>query len=295
MDQQYLERIKRTAVIAMFSDDRLMEKLVLKGGNVLDLIHRISTRPSADLDFSIDGDFDDLDGAFAMIQRALVTTFASEQLVAFDIQIRAVPPNLTPDRALFWGGYKVEFKLIERTKHAELKGDIEHIRRAALAVGRARTKTDASTKFAIDLSRREYCAGKETVQFEGYSIFVYSLPMIVCEKIRAVCQQMPEYVAVVGSHARGRARDFVDIHTILEHEKLRFDDAEFQSLVRRSFEAKRVPLHLIGQIDVHREFHRDSFQSVRDTVKPGIQLRDYDFYFDYVVSRCALLKSLGDE
>jgi hypothetical protein len=39
-----LETIKIHAIIAMFSDDELMEKLVLKGGNALDLIYRISPR-----------------------------------------------------------------------------------------------------------------------------------------------------------------------------------------------------------------------------------------------------------
>ncbi len=52
-----LERIKKLVVIAMFSDDELMERLVLKGGNALDLIHRISTRASLDLDFSMERDF----------------------------------------------------------------------------------------------------------------------------------------------------------------------------------------------------------------------------------------------
>ena len=32
-----------------------------------------------------------------------------------------------------------------------------------------------------------------------------------------------------------------------------------------------------------REFHRPGFDAVADTVKSGVRLRDYDFYFDYVV------------
>ena len=45
-----LDRIKRLAIVAMFSDDGLMEKLVLKGGNLLDLVYGISTRASLDVD-----------------------------------------------------------------------------------------------------------------------------------------------------------------------------------------------------------------------------------------------------
>ena len=38
------------------SPDILMEKLVLKGGNALDLVHRIGGRASMDIDLSIDGE-----------------------------------------------------------------------------------------------------------------------------------------------------------------------------------------------------------------------------------------------
>ena len=51
-------QIKKLAVIAMFSDDELMGRLVLKGGNAIDLIYRLSSRASVDVDFSIENDFD---------------------------------------------------------------------------------------------------------------------------------------------------------------------------------------------------------------------------------------------
>jgi len=59
-----LEQIKKLAVIAMFSDDELMEQLVLKGGNALDLVHRLSTRGSLDVDFSMQSDFVERSDAF---------------------------------------------------------------------------------------------------------------------------------------------------------------------------------------------------------------------------------------
>jgi hypothetical protein len=56
-----------------------------------------------------------------------------------------------------------------------------------------------------------------------------------------------------------------------------------------------VPLELIGKIQDFREFHRADFQSVKDTIKPGVSLRDFDFYFDYVLNQGdQLLKALGD-
>ncbi len=38
-----LKDIRRLVIVALFSDDELMEKLVLKGGNALDVIYNIGT------------------------------------------------------------------------------------------------------------------------------------------------------------------------------------------------------------------------------------------------------------
>lgn len=51
------ERIKRLVVIAMFSDDELLHRFVLKGGNALDLVLKIGTRASIDIDLSMENDF----------------------------------------------------------------------------------------------------------------------------------------------------------------------------------------------------------------------------------------------
>ena len=51
VDLDRIEKIKRLAIIAMFSDDDLMERLVLKGGNALDIVYEIGSRASMDLDF----------------------------------------------------------------------------------------------------------------------------------------------------------------------------------------------------------------------------------------------------
>ena len=59
MDLDRIERIKQLAVIAMFSDDDLLDKIVLKGGSAIDLFHPSPGRASVDLDFSIDGDFEE--------------------------------------------------------------------------------------------------------------------------------------------------------------------------------------------------------------------------------------------
>lgn len=43
-----LEQIKRVAIAAMFSDDELLEQLVLKGGNAMDVVLQVNSRASVE-------------------------------------------------------------------------------------------------------------------------------------------------------------------------------------------------------------------------------------------------------
>jgi predicted nucleotidyltransferase component of viral defense system len=52
--------IRKNVILAIFSDDQFLEKLVLKGGNAISLVHRLDYRTSLDLDFSMAGDFENL-------------------------------------------------------------------------------------------------------------------------------------------------------------------------------------------------------------------------------------------
>ena len=278
-----LEQIKKLAVISMFSDDLLMERLVLKGGNALDLIHRISTRSSIDVDLSMDGDFqkEEWEEIRRRVKTVLTQTFRDAGYEIFDLQIEEVPEGLTPDLADFWGGYGVDFKLIENAKYSQFADDIDQLRRNALAFN-----PGSSVKFTIDISKFEYTLGKEPKDLEGYRIFVYSPIMIVCEKLRAICQQMTEYGAVVKRNRAGasRAKDFVDIYTIMTTCALdpRLDESRL--LLAHMFEAKRVPLTLLDLIPNYREYHRLSFPAVTATVKPDVELESFNFYFDFVVA-----------
>ena len=69
----------------------------------------------------------------------------------------------------------------------------------------------------------------------------------------------------------------------------------FQRTLENIFLVKRVPLRLLGEMGEFRDYHRKDFAAVQDTVKPGVKLRDFDFYFDYVLERCKLLESLWNE
>ena len=52
-----IERIKRLAIIALFSDDELVDRLVLKGGNALSFAYGLNNRVSADIDLSMSSAF----------------------------------------------------------------------------------------------------------------------------------------------------------------------------------------------------------------------------------------------
>ncbi len=284
------ERIKRLVVIGIFSDDYLMERLVLKGGNALNLVLEIGTRASIDIDLSMENDFfpEELDNVRHRLEMRLQEVFNREHYRVFDVTLEPKPDPISPELAEFWGGYSGTFKLIEQDRFKKCAGNLNAMRRNSLLVG-------AKGKFEIDISKFEYCAPKSAVSMDGYQIFVYTKEMLIAEKLRAICQQMPEYGPVVkrGRPGSARARDFLDIYTLISHYKLDMTTPENLQLIRLVFEAKRVPLELIGKIKEFREFHMADFRSVKDTVKPGVALRDFDFYFEFLLDQAGrLLKAL---
>lgn len=88
----------------------------------------------------------------------------------------------------FWGGYRVEFKLLEKERLKDFSGDMEKMRKSAMALGSGEKKP-----FTIDISKHEFCGPKAEKELDGFTIYVYTPEMMVIEKVRAICQQMPEY------------------------------------------------------------------------------------------------------
>ena len=118
-----LQWLKREVILALFADNALMQQLVLKGGNLLDLVYGISTRPSRDIDLAILGEVADLDCFRRTIDNALNKWFGPKGYVVFDVNIREEPKNLTEEFRAFWGGYKVDFKIIDAKTYQKLAGD----------------------------------------------------------------------------------------------------------------------------------------------------------------------------
>ena len=287
LDETGLDVIKRAAVVAMFADDDLMDILVLKGGNAMDLVHRVSSRASVDLDFSMKADLDH-EAALPKLEKALQRTFSNHGYRAFDIHLKVRPGKMPDELAAFWGGYLVEFKLISQARSEDLDGDLEQMRREAIKLGEG-------SKFTIDISRHEYIEGKEPHDLDGYTIYVYSPMMIVCEKLRAICQQMPGYGQVIQRSKPGtqRARDFVDIEALVKKFDLDITSESATFMLSEIFQAKHVPLSYLGEINsgAVREFHGLGFPAVVATMRPGVEIMAFDYYFDFVTAEVSKLKS----
>lgn len=279
-----LDEIRRLIIVAVCSDDFLLDTLVLKGGNALNLIHGVGKRSSIDIDFSMETDFPDVEDVRRRLFQALRERFSIKGFMVFDEELRPKPRSpLNP----FWGGYLVEFKLIHREKYQVLKGNLEDIRRQAEAIG----DLSHSRKFRIEISKFEYVTGKEEAEIDDYLCYVYTLPMIAAEKLRAICQQMDGYP--LNAHPRPRARDFYDIYAIVTERGVNFSHPDFQDLVRHMFAAKDVPLSFLSNVQEQEAFHRQDWRAVRDSIESNAQ--DFEYYFAFVVRELAKLKPLWEK
>ncbi len=268
MEIDQIEEIKKLTIIALASDDGLVTSLVLKGGNAIDVNFRDKEkrlfRTSYDIDYSLDnGDFqEDLKTITSRIEATLNQTFAENGYKVFDFKFKPTPRKEREETKDFWGGYSAKFKLVSQADFEKDPDNIEKLRREGI-------KTGGSTNFKLDFSKFEYVEKKET-EYEGYTIYIYPPEMIVFEKVRAICQQMPEYKQVIPSmKPRARARDFYDIYLIMDQVSIDLEKKENIDLIKNIFDSKRVPLELIQKIGNYKHIHSDDWKNVEATV-PGV-------------------------
>lgn len=281
MDSDLLEKIKKLTIIALVSDDALMGVLVLKGGNALNIGYEISTRGSLDIDFSIESDYTAKEKVLVRRQaeHILNKEFNPEGLVVFDVKFHDRPQKIDASVKDFWGGYLLEFKIISKEKFDEFSGKIDSQRMYAIPIS-----SDHATTFTVDISKYEYIGKKRPIDLGGATVYVYSPEMIVLEKLRALCQQVPAYKDIIKHMTpKSRARDFYDIFNLMQHFSINFNSTENIELARDIFAAKKVPLKFILQIDAQRELHRGSWESVIQTINQQEELKEFDFYYDFVL------------
>ncbi len=289
-ERERIELVKRLTITSLVSRDELFDRLVLKGGNAIAHTGALPIRRSLDVDFSIDGSLEELgslDELQALFRRLLEGAFQARQLRVFDVVLEQRPRNLREDvLGDFWGGYQLAFKVLDQDTYDQLSDD-DHRRRQAIAFG-----PSGRRRFTVDLSKHEYCDDKTLAEIDGYGVYVYSDRLFVCEKIRAICQQMPEYRKIVGSpSASPRARDFFDIHHVVTTLGVDMTSVEFWNVLEAVFAAKKVPTSLLGKISESREFHRDDFASVQSTVSSNLAILPFDEYVDFVVGQLSPLQA----
>jgi len=275
-----LDDVRRRTIVALAADDLLGEMLVLKGGNALRLVHGIGGRASLDLDYSIEGDLDSAEDIRLRIEAALQREFRILAHEVFDVKMRA-KPRIVPaaDERPTWGGWAVEFKLISRERYQSFPHQPAKLR------DYAETLYAERKAFQIDISKCEYVEPAAEVRYEGYPLRVYSLAMIVFEKMRAICQQMSGYSYV--AHPKPRPRDFVDICAVLD--KHQRDVLDAQGLVASIFAQKEVPLEWLQRIESERAFHASGWNSVSAELGTG---QSFDYYFDRVIQFVETLEAL---
>lgn len=275
--------IRKLAILALFSDNLLASLLVLKGGNALSLVYRVGARSSLDIDVSLGDDFEDEAEARDRIFHVLTEKFDSAGHTVFDLRFERRPHENAGVLAANWGGYEVKFKVISTALFRSLANDPARASSRADEVGPGHQRS-----FYIQISKGEYCSAKQDVEFEDHSICVYTPSMIAIEKLRAICQQMPEYKFRKTTTARGR--DFYDIHAIVTQLGIDLAIPENLYLIRLVFAAKDVPLLLIRRLGEHREFHRQEWPAVQDAVTGLVE--SFDFYFNFVVNETKKLEAL---
>lgn len=287
MNINLVNKIKRIAIIALASDDELVETLVLKGGNAIDLAYRPNnstiSRTSYDLDYSIDdGDFNEDENIISnRIEATLRQTYIENDYIVIDYKFLNKPKNIREEVADFWGGYKVEFKIVDKKIFDESNGNIDKLRKASITLN-----PSSSPVFELEFSKFEHVGQKVAIDVDGFKIYVYTPEMIVFEKIRAICQQIPEYKDVIASFSpRARARDFYDIHLIMEMHNIDPSTNVNRELIQHIFQAKKVPTSFINKIKENKNIHVDNWQSVKDTISPYEELQDFDYYFDFVLQK----------
>lgn len=235
MNHEIINTIKMLSIRALVSDRELLETLVLKGGNALELGYDVTTRASFDLDFSMEGDFTEvaIRNLRQRIETLLVEEFTKKGLVPFDITIIEKPKE---NKVKIWKGYLLEFKVMHQSDFEKTPEKLRPGR--AIAV-----MPNNSTKFSIDISSYEYVETKTKVEKDGTIFYIYTPEMLILEKLRALCQCLPEYKDVIATaKEKGRARDFFDIYSLCQ--SFRFDPINEENLVLLSniFHSKKVPL-----------------------------------------------------
>ena len=266
-------------LVAIYSHDVLSEKMYLKGGQALRFVHGLKSRLSRDSDFSFPDKIKKENIFFGYLESAIKKEFLKNKLYVIDFKPTRKPKIKHTSSPDFWTGWAIEFKLITKEQL-----NLSKTRQFASAIVPEGFLTN---KIPIDISEMEYCGSFETIKIKSIGIKVYSKPLLVLEKLRAICQSHPDY-KYRNTHSN-RARDFYDIEQIytqvLNEGKINDFFKELSKHIVKVFEAKDVPLSLINSCLNNDEFLKSQeigWQEVQSTVR-GLNQK-FSYYIQTIKS-----------
>lgn len=273
------DEIRNTVLKAIYSEESLIDILVLKGGNALRLLG-VTNRESQDLDFSIKEEIrftKEKEGV--LLEKSITKAFDDKGYLVNTFTFKDKPKTRKDYLPPFWGGYSITFSIIDKNKYADkINKNNANLNRYAEEL------LDGTKKIEIDLSFDEYTEHKVSVELEDIKIFLYSPLMIVYEKIRASCQQLDDYPL---TSSKVRARDLYDIYTTLTNSKyidLREEvlNSDNFYILEKTFSLKEVPLNLLTKLNSKKEdLEYDYNRSVKPQIPQNDDTVDFDFLFSY--------------
>jgi len=103
-----------------------------------------------------------------LIEKALQRWFEPKLYFVIDVTIREEPRHLSEEFCEFWGGYKVEFKIIDAATYNDCGGDERRIRMVAMNMA------DGSKRFPPDISKHKYVEEKVAELIDDITVYAYS-------------------------------------------------------------------------------------------------------------------------
>ena len=238
-----IDDVIEETIYGLYHDGVFTKDILIKGGQALRIKENIKERLSIDIDASVKGSVSDPDAFFVRFKKSLDRQFEKYNLVVIGFKREKRPKTPHPDAPDFWTGWQVSFKLHENVK-------LKQSKTAIIPDG------SASSKIIVDLSEYEYCGDFETMELKIESekkkvlTYWYSTEMLIVEKIRAVCQQHPDYS--LRRKTTSRARDFYDMANLIKKKikdgKISAFRRKCATLVDPIFAAKKVDKEIIKKI-----------------------------------------------
>lgn len=257
-------------IIAIYRIPALSKRLFLKGGSAMRLFDNLTSRLSMDADFSIAKTVDNDKAFFSAINSSVRKSFYKLNFEVIDFKWNRKPKSRKKDMPDWWGGWLCEFKLVSRDHRGK---SIETKRRNSLIPDEAN-----SSKIIVEISEHEYCGKRRTKKIRDVKVLGYSRELLVLEKLRAICQQHPDYIYRL---SKNRARDFYDIYELTSHAEDNFA-RNCSRHIKNVFKAKEVPIKILRSLwrDDFIDEQRRGFDQVKDTVRG--EIHSFDVYVEHI-------------